>query len=463
MPVRFSISESGRGEELEHNLIALSYRIFDLDPIARIAKEIMIRQNRDGARLGIDIYGEPYDKLAESTWRTRGGAGPPLAPQLDQSRIVSDFDVVIEHGFDAATIRGRWPNSPWIRFHVTGAPKNNMPVRNPVGMRPHAWEQLRDEFHEWVQRVLRGEDRGGPAAPPTTGGGGGVAPSGGGAGPLAPTAANRPQAAPGRSPLAPTAHNGPGIERHGTDADDDKPWNLELRDDLPSSPAPKSGPGGGPEYLYGTPYYPRSGGGVEPVRAAIRKAIGSDATPRQVAALVGAPADATHVYVNESLVSGRGSGIDVEVRAPGLTTMRRTIVAEPGASRATTIYNQEIGVRSELQGRGIGTRIFADQVEAAAAAGFRKIETHAARELGLFNGYSTWPKLGYDAAIPKVVRAKLPAEMAGARRVSDLMATPEGRKFWDEHGIGTDMTFDLAPGSYSRRTLDAYLKAKGMR
>lgn len=180
MPIRFSISEPGRGEDLEHNLIALSYRIFDLEPMAKVAEEVMIRQNEEGALMGIDQYGNTYDALAKSTWKTRPGSGPPLAPQGVASRVVSDFTTDLEHGFDEITVRGRWPNCPWMRFHKTGAPKNNMPERDPIGIRPHGWQQLAVEFHNWIQKVLSGE---GSAA------------------------------VGGHSALTPMAGNGPGIER----------------------------------------------------------------------------------------------------------------------------------------------------------------------------------------------------------------------------------------------------------
>lgn len=177
MPVRFSISESGRGEDLEHNLIALEYRLFDLKPMADIAEQVMARQNEEGALMGIDQYGNTYDELAESTWRTRKGSGPPLAPQGASSRIITEFRTHQEPGFDEITVKGGWPGLPWIRFHKTGAPKNNMPERDPIGMRPHGWQQLMVEFHNWVERTLKGD---GGSSPPA------------GAGALEPMAGNGP-------------------------------------------------------------------------------------------------------------------------------------------------------------------------------------------------------------------------------------------------------------------------------
>ena len=167
MPIRFSISERGRGADLEHNLIDLSYRLFDLKPLADRAQVVMERQNADGALMGIDQYGETYDALAKSTWKRRPGSGPPLAPRGTASRVVALFRVEQEPGFDQITLRGRWPNVPWMKYHVTGT--RNMPSRDPAGIRPHGWQQLAAEFHAWVQEVLGGVVGYGPPPPPVPG------------------------------------------------------------------------------------------------------------------------------------------------------------------------------------------------------------------------------------------------------------------------------------------------------
>ena len=101
MPIRFSISEPGRGEDIEENLIALSYRLFDLETPADLAADIMEDQNEKGALAGVDQYGHTYDPVAPSTMKTRGGSGPPLAPRGAASRVVSDFTIYpYDMGFD---------------------------------------------------------------------------------------------------------------------------------------------------------------------------------------------------------------------------------------------------------------------------------------------------------------------------------------------------------------------------
>lgn len=190
MPVRFSISERGRGADLEHNLINLSYRLFDLKPLADRAQVVMERQNADGALMGVDQHGETYEALAKSTWKRRPGSGPPLAPRGAASRIVALFRVRQEASFDAITVIGSWPNVPWIKYHVTGTAR--MPIRDPAGIRPHGWQQLAVEFHDWVQEVLRGGPGSGPSVAPGTGGGGGPYP-------VTPPASSAPVASPASS------------------------------------------------------------------------------------------------------------------------------------------------------------------------------------------------------------------------------------------------------------------------
>jgi GNAT superfamily N-acetyltransferase len=140
-----------------------------------------------------------------------------------------------------------------------------------------------------------------------------------------------------------------------------------------------------------------------------------------------------------------------------------------------TCYNVSLKIKPEFQGKGLGTRTFAQQVKALVARGFKSIETEAARSSavnsrGALNGYYTWARLGYDADLQpgfvRFLKQNYPSFKAGndgihdAKRVSDLMRTAKGRKVWKEHGYTFDGTFDLTEGSLSRRVLDAYMAAK---
>jgi hypothetical protein len=113
--------------------------------------------------------------------------------------------------------------------------------------------------------------------------------------------------------------------------------------------------------------------------------------------------------------------------------------------------------------QGIGTRIFASQVYASQQLGVHHIETYAAGQKGsVWNGYYTWPRLGYDAPIPSLKRQRLPKSLQEATRVSHLMASKKGQQWWKDNGSSIELEFDLSPNSYNSKYLAEYLKAKGI-
>jgi len=197
---------------------------------------------------------------------------------------------------------------------------------------------------------------------------------------------------------------------------------------------------------------------AEDVAADIEAHFGPGITARHIAAAAGAPDDAIQVRV--SLGSGGPGGLHVFVETP-TGNMSRTVVSEAEGARPTTIKNESYFIYEGHQGKGEGTRIFAAQVKAAAALGFREIRTHAIRDVDA-NGYYSWPRMGYDGRVPSEITAIAPRQFSGYEKVSDFMKTPEGRDWWKENGDEVYLEFDLTPGSLSRRTLDAYAKSKGV-
>jgi len=119
------------------------------------------------------------------------------------------------------------------------------------------------------------------------------------------------------------------------------------------------------------------------------------------------------------------------------------------------------------KGKGLGSKIFSDQVEALQEKGFTRIETWAARGPGM-NGYYTWPRLGYDQPISEFrdrrTRERIWKAFPDAKSVLDIMATPEGRDWWKKHGTNMrSAKFDLTPGSRSLRTLAEYKAERAAR
>ena len=118
-------------------------------------------------------------------------------------------------------------------------------------------------------------------------------------------------------------------------------------------------------------------------------------------------------------------------------------------------------------GGGLGTRVFAKQVDAAAKFGVSEIAVHAARDTG-FNGYYTWARLGYKLEVnPSRTKSagneQYQRDFKGVRDTHQLFSRSGGAAWWKEHGHDTTGSFDLSAGSTSRRVLDSYLSEKGIR
>lgn len=138
-------------------------------------------------------------------------------------------------------------------------------------------------------------------------------------------------------------------------------------------------------------------------------------------------------------------------------------------SKGTVCENEILLVKDSSQGKGVGTKLFADQVAALQKAGVVRIEAQLARAdsktLG-FNGYYTWPRLGYNAKIPDSAKAKLKAELgpkAKVDTVQDLMRTEKGRDAWKRLGVTVDGKFDLSARSVGVRVLQKYIAEKANR
>jgi hypothetical protein len=112
-----------------------------------------------------------------------------------------------------------------------------------------------------------------------------------------------------------------------------------------------------------------------------------------------------------------------------------------------------------MQGRGLGLRIFHRQLANAQALGVDRIQAIAGRRHDE-NGYYTWPRFGFDGALPGKIRANLPLGLEDIRTVLDLMASEKGRRWWQQHGGTIRVTFDLADCSRSRKVFQRYLRQR---
>lgn len=148
-------------------------------------------------------------------------------------------------------------------------------------------------------------------------------------------------------------------------------------------------------------------------------------------------------------------------------------------------------VSRKKQGQGIAARALSKQVEAAAKLGYsrlslfaagagRKVDSH--HELTPFkeppsSGFYAWPRLGFDGDIEtlmkeratsgdkklRAIAADFRRRFPGTSKVSQLMATKEGRDWWRDYGGDFTGEFDLSDESPHRRVLSEYLAEKETR
>lgn len=80
-----------------------------------------------------------------------------------------------------------------------------------------------------------------------------------------------------------------------------------------------------------------------------------------------------------------------------------------------------------------------------------------------YNGIYSWARLGFDSLVPDYVHAHCSGELLSYTRVTELMASKQGRKIWARHARSLELEFDLAQDSASWKILRAYLLEKEIR
>ena len=216
--------------------------------------------------------------------------------------------------------------------------------------------------------------------------------------------------------------------------------------------------------------------------------------------VVGAPSDAT-VSVN---VDPDDFSVEVHIRHPSIHTCRRTLDTDKHGNKF--IHNDILEIKKGKQGGGFASDLFTREARQAAESGYAYIETHAAGNWSRrqsWNGYYTWPCLGYDQSLDDLaaqdsdgrecvekVREILPA----AESVLDVIQAGElqlderdaqeirvslaqldkelgrpprdrtkitGLMWWQVHGEGMEHAkFDLEEGSRSWEQNEAYRASK---
>lgn len=181
------------------------------------------------------------------------------------------------------------------------------------------------------------------------------------------------------------------------------------------------------------------------------------ATLQDAANLAGAPDDAR---VSVAVIPmDRRRIIEVVAENPVIRIKVRLSTRSDGKP---VLDEELIDVVPVAQRHGLGTQFLGRQLEQGLRLGIAEIRAYAIRgDPGGDVGYRVWPILGFDGPLPRGVIKELPAELAAARRVSELMETREGREWWIRNGDDISLTFDLSPNSPALRRFRAYLRRRG--
>ncbi len=118
---------------------------------------------------GVDRYGKPLARMADSTYRNpKRGFGPVLAPRGLASRFITNFRADWRGG---QLVMG-WRNvvdkkgRPFVQYHLEGAAKGSnprrpnwsLPRRDVGGISPAGWAKIVARHKQYAQSVLRGGD-----------------------------------------------------------------------------------------------------------------------------------------------------------------------------------------------------------------------------------------------------------------------------------------------------------------
>src|SRR5262245_43657337 len=164
MPVRVNTSVHWKNQNALHALctaIAASAKLTgrNANMLKGKIRRIIIDDNIDKLmNRSVDRYGKPCAKLAKSTLADpKRGPGPALVPNFMHSRFISRFRAEWQPArfFGVAVLDMKWIGMPWAKYHITGT--RRMPRRDPSGITPKGWSQIRYVFHEWTKDVMSGK------------------------------------------------------------------------------------------------------------------------------------------------------------------------------------------------------------------------------------------------------------------------------------------------------------------
>lgn len=136
-------------------------------------RKIVVQDNTDkllgrGLLEGVDRYGKPLARMADSTFRRKSrGFGPVLAPRGLQSRFITNFQAVwVDTGRGFTGLLCRYvgivnkKGQSFAQYHLTGAKKPGtkwvLPRRDVGGITPKGWALIQARFRRFAQDVIKG-------------------------------------------------------------------------------------------------------------------------------------------------------------------------------------------------------------------------------------------------------------------------------------------------------------------
>jgi DNA topoisomerase IB len=186
--------------------------------------------------------------------------------------------------------------------------------------------------------------------------------------------------------------------------------------------------------------------------------------------------------IDEGTVAAMVNAVDgasVTVEFLGNLSYMKAETSRTGVHAERTFYRRDgkVFVRNNLftinptsPHKGHGVRLFVNQVQALRNSGVDHIETYASGNGQIeseYNGYYTWPRMGYDGVMEEFCYERLPEELrqklGNSRSVLDLMALPGGKAAWKEYGASFQAKFDLHEGSRSMKVLEDYVEERRQR
>lgn len=206
-----------------------------------------------------------------------------------------------------------------------------------------------------------------------------------------------------------------------------------------------------------------TGQAMQQKKEAIKQMFGKDIDEKTLAAIANG-VDGAKIEIDSSMPSSSNKYIQLKFTHEGVRADRTIEKDRYGKTRA---HNNLFTISETSKYRGKGVEFFASQVAAMQEAGVDYIETHAAGSAinGTFNGYYTWPRMGYDAELEPEQLNHLPksltSQLGGKKNIQSLFALPGGKEAWEIFGNDLmEAKFDLSKGSQSIQALESYLKER---